>query len=1027
MSNDLKSLFGKDWKTKPDLKLDSTQKSNFSLIVNEARRRGIKSDFAIAGMLAIVSKESRFKATTENSYRNTKGSRIRTVFGKRITPYSDSQIESISKDDIKFFDVVYGIIANQNVGYNALGNDQSGDGFRYRGRGFNQLTFKNIYKSRGDGIGKDLVTNPELLENPEIASAVLVEYYINSFKSISNEVVSRSSVTKFGTPVATINSINDIETAVDLFYLATAGSMVLSNYNKKIQKFKTPVVKLGDDTLSFPNDSLGGYTKARNRAPIFYQIITGNKLPDILPQSNVENNQPSNNFVETNDDVINQEESTFSNIESGDTSRDDFSPIGISQIFSPTIKPIPIILDASTKSKKQRKDFLTGLGTVPFIYYNGIQIEHKDIIYFELYHEGMLPAIKITFTDRNGIFRDSGFPLDDTIISILLYSEAKRLRSINMDFKVSVFKDMDNLQYSISGIIDVPEIYLNVYKSYNNKTSYESLQSVAKDSGLGFCTNISNSDDRMTWINPGYPTYKFVENLVQSSYVSEDSFMDCYIDFYYNLCFIDIQKEIERDNSNDKMVTTVGKNDFLRGETNSDEISSLLLSTDDSVKATNGYISKFNVTNNSTKVSINNSYKTRVKYYDTNNKELLIFDLDTMTSKVNQSIILKGKPGDREFFEKNVGNVWMGKLDREGGGGNSHINYNYSKILNSKNLDEMSKIVIDTYLPNPNFNLYKYQKVYLAILKEKPGLNHTSLRYKRLTGNWISRDISYIWSGDFYQKITFIRRDLEMDEFEKEDEESLFGISGGGENFVDNDNPLSPLDESPESIQTLSNQLQSSPVQPINRTGLSLEYVVDHSVKDNSGVIRKLIVIDGQAVDEEVGIAFIQMRDDAKRDGINLRITSGFRPAFGKNFKGRTSTGKEISLTTQETIRRDRSRWVMSERAKFTTDEDFIFNAKSSAYNPATAPPGKSNHGSGIAIDINTGSRISFSKKLNNKVYVWLIRNSWRYGFIRTVRSEEWHFEWRPKISNRGPYAQISGSDSNLFYTDLGLDKLNLA
>ena len=97
------------------------------------------------------------------------------------------------------------------------GNSEPGDGEKYRGRGFNGITFKSNYRNLQkiyNEIGKlktsdniDIVANPEQLEDPEIAAEFAILYYIDTFKRVDKK----------------LNAYNDLESAVTDYVRATAG------------------------------------------------------------------------------------------------------------------------------------------------------------------------------------------------------------------------------------------------------------------------------------------------------------------------------------------------------------------------------------------------------------------------------------------------------------------------------------------------------------------------------------------------------------------------------------------------------------------------------------------------------------------------------------------------------------------------------------------------------------------------------------------------------------------------------------
>ena len=72
-----------------------------------------------------------------------------------------------------------GEVINANPRAQRLGNDQPGDGARYRGRGFLQITGRDNYRRLGAALNLPLEQQPELLEQPEIAARAALWFWKN--------------------------------------------------------------------------------------------------------------------------------------------------------------------------------------------------------------------------------------------------------------------------------------------------------------------------------------------------------------------------------------------------------------------------------------------------------------------------------------------------------------------------------------------------------------------------------------------------------------------------------------------------------------------------------------------------------------------------------------------------------------------------------------------------------------------------------------------------------------------------------
>jgi putative chitinase len=73
-----------------------------------------------------------------------------------------------------YFRRSYDVTGSQPARARANGNTEPGDGARYAGRGYVQLTWKNNYRRVGELIGIDLLGNPDRAMEPDIAATILI-------------------------------------------------------------------------------------------------------------------------------------------------------------------------------------------------------------------------------------------------------------------------------------------------------------------------------------------------------------------------------------------------------------------------------------------------------------------------------------------------------------------------------------------------------------------------------------------------------------------------------------------------------------------------------------------------------------------------------------------------------------------------------------------------------------------------------------------------------------------------------------
>lgn len=126
-----------------------------------------------------------FKALKENLNYGAKG--LRGIFGKYFP--TDAKALEYERKPEKIANLVYG-------GRMGNGPEASGEGYKFCGRGFIQLTGKDNYTAFSKAINEDCVANPELVATKYPLASAAWFFHKNGLHKIADEGATTEVVTK---------------------------------------------------------------------------------------------------------------------------------------------------------------------------------------------------------------------------------------------------------------------------------------------------------------------------------------------------------------------------------------------------------------------------------------------------------------------------------------------------------------------------------------------------------------------------------------------------------------------------------------------------------------------------------------------------------------------------------------------------------------------------------------------------------------------------------------------------------------
>jgi putative chitinase len=151
-----------------------------------ASKFGINTPLRVAHFLAQCGHESGgFRLTQENLNYSAKG--LNGIFRKYFP--TEAAAASYARNPQKIANKVYG---------NRMGNgpESSGEGYKFRGRGYIQLTGKENYTAFGKSIGVDIPSNPDSVASTYALASAAWFFSKNGLHKIADEGASDLVVTK---------------------------------------------------------------------------------------------------------------------------------------------------------------------------------------------------------------------------------------------------------------------------------------------------------------------------------------------------------------------------------------------------------------------------------------------------------------------------------------------------------------------------------------------------------------------------------------------------------------------------------------------------------------------------------------------------------------------------------------------------------------------------------------------------------------------------------------------------------------
>jgi len=458
----------------------------------------------------------------------------------------------------------------------------------------------------------------------------------------------------------------------------------------------------------------------------------------------------------------------------------------------------------SNANSAQISDQTSPMGSVfPIIRINDIVFTYDNIVKMEIESSEFIPTISLVLAFPSQRFADKDMPKDGDIISTFIRSNTNTLNYLRNDFIItscdSNMRESSMNRIFLDGkmLIDGFESHLNVVSMFGS--SKDVCKNIAKKFNIGFSYNDEDdTDDYQMWICSG-SAEDFVKHVISHAWKDNKSFFNAWIDLYYDLCFVNVNKFLLSEGEQEDVdVTFSSAVDIYQiaaegavGETTEDtKFAMKLFSNMQSFRGTPFFIKSWKIGNESGNTVLEKGY-IEMTYSFIHNQNLYETDPELCFSilsnvpaydkdKLDSYMILRGRTTYNEStgetmerVNRDMANLYVSKhfagieyvIDDDT---NSHskdnnkwtgnINKNYGRAVhhNDINLEELNKMYIDIETDGLCLQVMRGEKI--PVVLEKGAASFTKLNeeergtvkaFNRMySGFYIVDSISYVYNGN---------------------------------------------------------------------------------------------------------------------------------------------------------------------------------------------------------------------------------------------------------------------------------------